>query len=417
MTEISLKFGKETLQMQLRDEILTGVLEGSFPPSPTPAEEQKTIVDSLRNPINSKPLAKIVQPGQKVVIMCSDITRPVPSYKILPALLNECNAGGIQDKDITIMFGMGIHRKHTKEEQKHLVGEEVFNRVNCHDSTEDEYVLVGTSSQGTPYWVNKLVTEADILICTGNIEYHWFVGYSGGAKAVLPGACNYETIKHNHAMILKEGTGTGCLEGNPVRADIDEILNFMPIHFIVNVVLDDKKQILKSFAGHPINAHRAGCAYLDGIYGKEISQKADVVIASCAGHPKDINVYQAQKALDNAFRAVKKGGTIILVASCKEGFGEKTFEEWVRAAESPQAIRDRLARDFQLGGHKAAGFAKVLLEAKVVMITDMPAEDVKAMFIEPHTKDELQAVIDRETAQAKSVYVIPQGGSVLPKIK
>ncbi len=414
---VDLKFGKEVLKANFKEENLMAVLRGDFPPSPTKEQETEEILRSIREPIGTQPLSKIAKPGEKVVIMASDITRPSPSYKILPPILSELNAAGVPDSDITVMFGMGIHRAHTKEEHIALVGEEVYNRITCRDSTEDEYVLVGTSSQGTPYYVNSVVAKADLLICTGNIEYHWFAGYSGGAKAILPGACNYETIKHNHSMISKEGTGSGVIQGNPVRKDIDEISRFLDIGFIVNVVLNDKKEVLKSFAGHYIEAHRAGCEYLDSVYAKSIPEKADVVVVSCGGYPKDINIYQAQKALDNANLAVKDGGTVIMVGSCKEGYGEDVFEEWVNEASSAQDILDRIKREFQLGGHKAAGFAKVLVRAKIVLVTDMEKEKVECMFISYYPKEKLQDVIDEITKDAGSVLVIPQAGSILPKVK
>ena len=209
MVSVDLKCGKEVLQANFKKEKVMAVLKGEFPPSPTKEAEQEEILRSIREPIGVLPLSSIVSKGKKIVIMASDITRPVPSYKILPPLLDELNICGVPDSDIVVMFGMGIHRAHTKEEQVALVGQEVYDRVSCRDSIEDEYILMGTSSQGTPYYVNEVVASADLRICTGNIEYHWFAGYSGGAKAILPGACNYETIKNNHAMISKEGSEPG----------------------------------------------------------------------------------------------------------------------------------------------------------------------------------------------------------------
>jgi len=416
MPNVQFKYGKEILTANFREDNLMAVLEGSFPPSPTKEEEEAEVLRSIRNPIGSPPLSAIAKKGQRVVIMASDITRPSPSYKILPPLVAELNACGVPDEDITVMFGMGIHRPHTREEHITLVGREIYDRITCRDSTEGSYVLVGTSSQGTPYHVNKEVAQSDLLICTGNIEYHWFAGYSGGAKAVLPGACNYETIRHNHSMISRDGTGSGLIEGNPLRRDIDEIARFLDIRFIVNVVLNDKKQILKAFSGHFIDAHREGCEYLDSVYSKRIPEKADVVVVSCGGYPKDINIYQAQKALDNANLAVKDGGVVVMVASCKEGYGEDTFERWVNDAHSPGEILERINREFELGGHKAAGFAKVLTRAQVILVTDMEKEKVTRMFIDHYPKEALQEVIDKVTKNASSVLVIPQGGSILPKV-
>ena len=414
MRTVDFRYGSETVSVAFEEHNLMDVLTGRFPSAPTPDEERAELLRSIRTPIGSEPLSKIVRPGNKVVIMASDITRPSPSWKILPVLVSELNDAGIRDEDITILFGMGIHRAHTPEERRRLVGEDIFSRIRCCDSVNGEpYVHVGDSELGTPYNVHKRVVEADAVICTGNIEYHWFAGYSGGAKAVLPGACNYETIRISHSRIGQPGTEAGNLLG-PVRRDIDGILRYVRIPFIVNVVLDDKKRILKAFSGDPIEAHRAGCAYLDSVYGKKIPHKADVVVASCGGYPKDINVYQAQKALDNAGLAVKDGGTIILIGRCSEGFENKVFENWIREAESPEAILKRIREDFQMGGHKAASFAKVLVRAKIVLVSEMDPDDVKSLFMEYASLSELQDVVDRYTAEAGSVLAIPQGGSILP---
>lgn len=417
MISVEMKYGKRTIEANFREDNLMGILRGSFPPPPTPEEEIREVERSLREPIGSKSLDEIAKPGQKVVIMASDITRPVPSWKILPTLVNKLNSCGISDTDITIMFGVGIHRSHTEDERRYLVGDELYKRVKCKDSVGDPYIYVGKSALGTPYYVNSIVAASDLLICTGNIEYHWFAGYSGGAKAILPGASNYETIRSSHSRISHPGTGTGIINGNPIRSDIDGILKFLKIDFIVNVVIDDQKRILRSFAGHPIDAHRAGCAYLDSIYGKKINHQADVVVISCGGYPKDINLYQAQKALDNGNHAVREGGTIIMIGSCSEGYGDKTFEDWVYSASSPQDILNRIKTDFQLGGHKAASFAKVLIRAKIILITDMEREKVERMFIAHAPIGELQRVIDRYTADAESVLVIPQAGSIYPIVR
>jgi nickel-dependent lactate racemase len=417
MVSVDLKFGKEVLQARFSEDKLRGVLEGDFPPSPTEEEEQAELRRALGEPIGSPSLGEIARPGQKTVIMASDITRPVPSHKILPLLVDELNACGIADGDITVLFGMGIHRGHTPREHKALVGEALYARVTCKDSTGDGYVHIGTSSAGTPYHVNTLAVEADLLICTGNVEYHWFAGYSGGAKAILPGACNYDTIKANHAMIARAGTAPGVLSGNPIRQDIDEITKFLNIGFLVNVVLNDKKEILKAFAGDVLAAHRAGCAYLDRIYSRPLAERADVVVISCGGYPKDMSLYQAQKALDNANMAVRDGGTIVMVGSCAEGFADRTFASWMDAAQNPEEILARIEREFQLGGHKASGYAKVLSRARVILVSDLPREYAARVFMRGEPKERLQAVLDEVTKDARSVVVIPQAASIFPRVE
>ena len=420
MYEAKLKFGKTELSVNIPRRNLQDVVLGVFPPAPTPEQERAEIERSIREPIGAPPLRQVAQAGQKVVIMASDITRPVPSYKILPVIVDELNAAGVKDQDITVLFGMGIHRAHTPAEHEKLVGSEIYNRIVCKDSTGDEYIRVGTSSRGTPYNISKTVLDADLLICTGNVEYHWFAGYSGGAKAILPGAANKETIRHNHSMISLPGGGTGVIEGNPVREDIDEIGKFVKIDYIVNVVIDSGKRVLRCFAGDYIAAHREGCRYLDSVYSRPIDKKADIVLVSCSGYPKDINIYQAQKALDNANFAVRDGGTIVMVGACSEGYGEDTFEEWINSSTSPQSILDRLKADFRLGGHKAAGIAKVLLRANVVGVMDLEREKVEKLYMQYCHPDNIQSMFDnllQKYGEDASVLFIPQAGSILPKVK
>lgn len=419
MQTIQLKYGKSELSVKIPKRNLQDVLHGEFPSSPTPEQEVAELLRALRKPIGAKPLREMAKPGMKVVIMASDITRPSPTYKILPVLVDELNSSGVRDEDITVLFGMGIHRAHTPAEHEQLVGSEIYKRVCCIDSTSGEYVSIGVSSRGTPYNINKQVFEADLLICTGNVEYHWFAGYSGGAKALMPGAANKETIQHNHSMISLPGTGTAKLEGNPLREDIDEIGKFVRIDYILNVVLDENKHILRAFAGHYIEAHRAGCAYLDSIYSRPIEKQADIVLISCSGYPKDINIYQAQKALDNANFAVRDGGTIVMVGACQEGYGEENFERWVEASTSPQSILDRIQREFELGGHKAAAFAKVLVRADIVAVTELDQAQVERLYLGYRRPEQLQELIGElivKYGEEASVLVIPQAGSIFPKL-
>lgn len=284
---------------------------------------------ALAHPIGAKPLRELVKPGQKIAIIASDISRPVPSYEILPAILDELTVAGCRDGDITVVFALGSHRHHTEEEKRHLAGERVWRRVRCVDSDPDDCTHLGTTSAGTPVDITRVVAEADFRICTGNIEFHYFAGYSGGAKAIMPGVSTPAAIQANHRMMVRESACAGKLDGNPIRADIEEAGRICGVDYIVNVVLDEHKHIVHAVAGDTIEAHRAGCAYLDRMYRRPIPQCADIVLVSQGGAPKDANLYQTQKALDNAKHAVKRGGTIILIGACPEGLGSAKFEQWL----------------------------------------------------------------------------------------
>ena len=220
---------------------------------------------------------------------------------------------------------------------------------------------VGTTSRGTRLEVFEPYLDADLRICTGNIEYHYFAGFSGGAKAVVPGLCSYAAIRDNHSMMLAPTARAGILDGNPVREDIDEAGGLVGVDFIFNVVLDEEKRIIHAVAGHYLEAHREGVRRLRrALRPARSTAAADVVIASPGGRPKDINLYQAQKTLDNVGGAVRDGGVVILVARCREGFGQKAFEEWMCGMGTPQVLIDRIQREFVLGGHKAAAVAGLL---------------------------------------------------------
>lgn len=376
------------------------------------------VIRSLENPIGSERLRDIVTPGEKVVIVTSDITRPVPSKEIIPAILEELYEGGISSQDIVIVFALGSHRKHTTDEMMELVGEEIFNSIKCIDSDADDCINLGHTESGTPVDIFRIVADADRRICLANIEYHYFAGYSGGAKAIMPGCSTSEAIQANHSKMIHPDSIAGKVDKNPVRDDLEEAIEkFCQIDFIVNVVIDEDKNIIHSVAGDYIEAHRLGCKFLDKIYKKELKEKADIIIVSQAGAPKDINLYQTQKALDNAKHAIKDGGVIILVGACNEGFGSKVFEEWMLNADSPKDLINRIKEGFVLGGHKAAAIALVLEKAYIYFVSEMDSQIVKSIFMKPFKS--LQDAYDeaiKVTGSESKVLIMPYGGSTLPVI-
>lgn len=371
---------------------------------------------ALEAPIGSPRLNTIVKPGEKIAIITSDITRPCPSWQILPALLDELYSAGCRAEDITLVFALGSHRCHTEEEKLHLAGERAYREIRCMDSNASTFVHMGTTAHGTPVDIVAEVANADRKICLGNIEYHYFAGYSGGAKAIMPGVSTRDAIQANHTMMVLPEACAGNISTNPLRADIEEAADICGVDFIVNVVLDEHKKIIKAVAGDVTKAHRAGCEFLDALYQKKLPHRADIVIVSQGGAPKDLNLYQTQKALDNAKHAVKKGGIIILVGSCKEGLGEKTFEDWITRAREPRDLINWVWQDFKLGGHKAAAIAMVLENAKIFLVSDMEPDFVRSIFMEPQpsVQDALNEAF-RQLGSDASVLVMPYGGSTLPR--
>ena len=370
---------------------------------------------AMAHPIGSQPLQALVKPGQKVAVITSDISRPLPSYMLLPAVLDALYAGGVAREDITVVFALGSHRNHTEEEKRQLAGHRAYEEVRCIDSDPADCVRMGVTSRGTPVDITRAVAEADVRVCLGNIEFHYFAGYSGGAKAIMPGVSTPEAIQQNHRMMVSPHACAGKLAGNPIREDIEEAGSICGIDFILNVVLDEHKQIVFAVAGDVTKAHRVGCEYLDRMYRKRISRPADIVLVSQGGAPKDANLYQTQKALDNAKHAVKKGGTVILMGACPEGFGSARFESWLKEAPNAHALVERIGREFQLGGHKAAAIGMVLENARIDFVSEMDPELVRSIFLVPQPDG--QTAFDEAMARYgkdATVIAMPFGGATLP---
>jgi lactate racemase len=381
-------------------------------------DEKREVQRALREPIGKPRLGEILAPGETVCIITSDMTRPCPSAVILPPLIDELELCGIRPEDITIVFALGSHRRHTEDEMKKLVGEDVYALVHTLDSDPEDTLYLGTTSYGTPVNISAAVVRADRRICVGNIEYHYFAGYSGGGKAIMPGVSDRAAIQENHSRMTDPAARAGAILDNPIRLDIEEAADICGCDYILNVVLNEDKKIIRAVAGDHRLAHRVGCACLDEVYKIPIPALADLVIATPGGLPKDINLYQTQKALDNASHAVKPGGIIVLAGQCPEGFGEAVFEEWLRDAASPEDLLRRVRQEFRLGGHKAVAIAQVVTKADVYFVSDMPEELARLTFMKPFASLD-QAV---EAALAKlgpsaRVIVMPHAGSTLPELK
>jgi nickel-dependent lactate racemase len=290
-------------------------------------------------------------------------------------------------------------------------------RLRLLDSDPRKTIHVGWTSRGTPVEAYKPVVKADVRIALGNVEPHYFAGYSGGAKALVPGVCSLATIQHNHAMMVKSSARAGVLDGNPVREDIEEGAALIGLDFILNVIVDANHNILAAAAGHPIEAHRWLCNVLDFQRKVIIEQLADIVIVSAGGFPKDINLYQAQKALDNAAAAVKPGGVIIWLAECPDGLGNPTFEEWLVGATADSIIA-RIQEHFVLGGHKAAAIASVLKKAHVLLVSSLDPALVRDCGLRPYAEfDRALADALSETGPDPAIAVMPAGSAVLPAVK
>ncbi len=406
-------FGNGTQKVDIPDSNLQEILMSN------PIEHERhgaAAVDyALDNPVGSAKLEELAKPGQKIAIITSDISRPLPSFDVIPSILDRLYAAGCSKSDIKVVFALGSHRHHTDEEKRKLVGDRVYSEVSCVDSEPDDCIHMGDTSRGTPVDITRSVAEADFRIGVGNIEFHYFAGYSGGAKALMPGVSTPRAIQANHTMMVDENACAGKLEGNPLRADIEESETFCHLDFIVNPILDEHKHIVFCVAGDVTKAHRAGCRYLDKMYRKPLKSRADIVIVAQGGAPKDANLYQTQKALDNSKYAVKDGGTIILIGACNEGLGSKIFEEWLTQAPTAESLITRVKENFQLGGHKAAAIAMVLQHARIRLVSEMDDDFVRSIFLDPapSAQEAFDEAMEHYGKEA-TVICMPFGGATLP---
>ncbi len=345
-------------------------------------------------------------------ILVSDITRPAPSHLMLPPLIQRLKDLGIAD--LKIVFALGTHRRMTAVEERLLLRDCTILPYMQHDP--QACVSLGETGRGTPVEILDTVASSDLIIATGNIEYHYYAGYSGGAKAVLPGVSSERSVIKNHELMRDPLSTTGRLD-SPVRQDMEDAAGIVGLDFILNVVLNGKKEIVQSVAGDFISAHRVGAATVDRMYRRPV-EPAEIVVTCAGGRPKDLNLFQAQKALDNAKNAALPGGSIILVAECCEGLGHPVFERWASEATSAEDCWERFGREYEFGGHKAAFLARESMQHHLILVSALPRERAEMCFFTPAATLEqaLELARARQGRDAR-MLVMPHGNLTLAVAK
>ncbi|MHB1125951.1 MAG: nickel-dependent malate racemase, LarAH6 family [Bacillota bacterium] len=416
--ELHLKYGKSEITAVISDKNVAGTV---LPKEPTGvADPMQAVRHAVENPIGCPRLKDIIsqKKPQSVAIVVNDVTRPTPYEYMLPPMLEELHASGLSPEQVTFVVATGIHRGNTPEENRKTFTSEIVDRYRFinHDC-EGDLASVGTLSDGTELYISREVAEADMVIVTGLITLHYFAGYSGGRKSILPGIAGKELITRNHSKMTEPGATSGSYLNNPVHWIMMEAARKVGVDFIVNVVTNSDKEIVKVVAGDLEQAWLDGVEVCEKMNVVKIAEQVDAVIASAGGQPKDINVYQAQKALENAEGTVKPGGTIILIAQCCEGYGEDTFEDWVRSARNLEDIFDRFNREFVLGGHKAFAIAKVIAEKQVILVSDLSREDTEELFFTyaASLPEALEYVAKKHGPDYKAL-IMPEAGMVLPML-
>ena len=361
MVDVWLPYGKTDVCIRVPARNLLGTIEPADRPG---ALDPKAEVErALKEPIGSKRLSEIAKPESKAAIVVDDSSRKAPSAVMLLPVLAELNAAGVRDENVTVIFGCGTHRAVKPEEAAALLGEEALKRVKAvsHDCYAADLVHVGTTkTHGNKVLVNRVLAEADVKVLLGDVGFHYYAGYGGGRKSLLPAVSGEETIKQNHSMLLHANARTGNLEDNPVHRDMTEAARLAKVDFILNVVENKKGEIVKAFAGDLEQAFLEAVKLVDEMYRVTVDRRADIVVVSAGGYPADINLYQAYKALDNSLDAVKRGGVVILVAECPEGYGNQVFCDWMTRLGDLKNVEREIKRNFVLGGHKAYYLLKAL---------------------------------------------------------
>ncbi len=409
--KIDFPYGRRKLTLDLPDE----KLKGEFGPAEREAASDPVacIERALARPIGSRKLEEIVSPGCTVAISIEDVTRQVPSRLILPPLLKILRDGGVRNGEITIIVATGLHREASPEEMGSLVGD-VPSQIAVKNHRADrleELTHIGATSQGTPLYINRAFAEADVKIVTGDVEFHQITGYGGGAKSILPGLCDAETIRKTHSRLDEENASAGILERNPVRTEIDEAGRMVGVDFSLNVVLSPEGEIIEAFCGDIVEAFRAAVRLVDELYGVDVPQRYGMVIADCGGYPRDVNLYQAQKAVENAVKMVRPGGKVVLIAECAEGWGSKKFRRWAAEVNDLQEVEREMKRYFRMGYHKLYWFALERRVAELYLISELRDPDL-AKFIAPIGPGELPALMEGE----EEIAILHHGHNTLPRV-
>ena len=427
--EFALGFGSTQFKISLPTEQIINVVEGKYAEAIT--DVPAAVKEALNNPIDSPPLKEVVKPGDTVAIIASDITRLWLKHdQFLPALLNELNEAGVPDKNIKLVVALGAHRHHTDEENALVYGQEVADRITIIQSyapTTEDFVYVGKTSRGVETYFNKYVMESDKVILTGGIVYHLMAGYGGGRKAVMPGISGYSTIQGNHSYCLHDIVGQGVsphcasgkLEGNNMHEDMTEMAALLNPAFLLNVVFTPEGKFARFVGGHWNSAWREGCRTVEDIFGVPVTGKADLVIASAGGFPKDINLYQGSKTIDNAFMAVKPDGVIILLLECRDIMEPPDFSGWFNY----ESLYDRelaLRDGFTVPGFIAVKCGLMASQVPHIVVTkpENKAFVEKAGMIAVTTLDEAMAIAEEKLGRKDyTITVMPHAANTVPLVK
>lgn len=422
MTEVVFPYGKIKLTYKFGDDELAGILTSSIEEYIPAASGKEIVKTAMENPIGTLKLRELAKDQQKIVIIASDHTRPVPSKIIIPFMLEEIRAGN-PDADITILIATGCHRGTTQKELVDKFGKEIVEneKIYIHNCDENEKLInIGTLPSGGECEINTIAYNADLLVAEGFIEPHFFAGFSGGRKSVLPGVAGRTTVLANHCseFIANENSRTGTLQNNPIHKDMLWAAKTAKLKYIVNVVLNAEKEVIYAVAGDPEKAHEKGTKFLSALCGAHAIE-ADVAISTNGGYPLDQNVYQAVKGMTAAEATVKKDGVIIMLAASDDGIGGDHFYHQLADEENIYKTMDiflkRGRKETVPDQWQTQILLRILMHARVIYISEMPDDLVEKMHMIPahsiaEAIEKAKEILEKEDIK---IAVIPDGVSVM----
>lgn len=417
MNKISLAYGSAAVDFAFAEERFQVLTRDAGSQNPLTDVEIGTALDS---PIASPPLEDLIQPDETVLLVVSDATRATGSSQLVNILVRRLIQFGVAPQQIAIIFATGIHRSVTQQERLDLLTPFIVQRIKVieHNASDPSMLVdLGVTELGTRVTVNRALRDFDRVIVIGGIGFHYFAGFTGGRKSICPGLASVETVESTHMLALdfehggrRAGVGTGLLDGNAVHEECERVAAIIEPSFVINTLVDDRGQLLKLYAGHWREAHRIACQEYLASHAVTISEKRELVVVSCGGLPYDINLIQSHKALEMASYACAEGGTIILLAECRDGLGRKDFLKWFAESDA-RALEARLRKGYEVNGQTAWSLLTKAERFRILLVSTLPKEEVQRMRMTPCTSlsEALAQVSDSQNG-----FIMSRGASWLP---
>lgn len=421
MNDLKLRYGKGEVALDLTGHLKVKV----FSPlrSEGPADLEADLREALRNPIDAEPLSDLAKGKTKVVVSIPDRTRPRIAGRLLPAVLRELASAGIDQDKVTIFVATGTHGEHTEAELADLLGEELSGKIAITQNLSrrrSDFVALGTTTRGTPVLINRTLVEADLNVVIGTVASHYFAGWGGGRKMILPGAAHVEAAWANHRLTLTDAgemnpmCKSGLLKGNPVHEDMAEAAAFVKDVFLVNVVLDGWAEVAAINAGEPAASHLAAIEDARRLLEVRIPEASDLAVVSAGGYPLDINFIQSHKSMDHVAGSIRPGGVMIVLAECGNGAGSATFLPWFDIKDQ-QAVSRKLLEQYELNGHTALSLMKKLERVRIIFVSSLERRTVERMGMIPAADvGEAMALAKPHLGEEALVHIFPCAWGILP---